>query len=405
MTSASIRDWVGRMSSALENGDSVDAIESLTEAVIRFPGDFDEIPTDVRVRIMRLGLREADDLDLFLQLMKALVEIEWPQGDPAGPSTFYHDYIIALVERGRIDDAIEALPRVGYAPVLIELRVDKRLEALLEARPDLFDVERVMQQEIDYWRFAAESGADYPDSLFRLAEALNRARRPGEAIRVVSDALQEYSERPSDPKWSNIDKRLAWILNALAESYWDLGRFDDAITALDRARQIEENGRPNVSQSLNLADYLVWLGRTDEAIATAKAVERVSDFGQLVKDFIRFRAALIDNDDDEVSQALNAIRRSPVESFDMLHDSLIVDGEIDEALELLKSWLADEDRRTDIFLSLQNYGIDERSRPAELQKFEALRRAYFELPEVKSVIAPYVRIEKFNVSAADLFAP
>jgi hypothetical protein len=68
-------------------------------------------------------------------------------------------------------------------------------------------------------------------------------------------------------------------MNGKAYALWGLGSFEEAAREMDAARRLLENGRPNVSETLNMAEMYCRLGEHDRAPARGVRVVSLGSIG------------------------------------------------------------------------------------------------------------------------------
>ena len=140
--------------------------------------------------------------------------------------------------------------------------------------------------------------------LHELASTLHSARRYREELEAAGQAVAG-AEAGGAPQYDDADDRLPWILKDCESALHALGRWDEAVAELERARRMKEDGYRNVSQSINLAWLLLELDRPEDALAAIDGVIDVSRYGRMQIESVRLRAALEMGNRDAAKKALS----------------------------------------------------------------------------------------------------
>ena len=113
--------------------------------------------------------------------------------------------------------------------------------------------------------------ADRLGDLDMVTDDLLGLERFDEALALAQSALDRIAQAPrGKPAFADQDRYLNWLYDQKARALVRLGRFDDGVRAMREGARLPEEGRRNVSQTINLASYLVGFGHPDEALAALK---------------------------------------------------------------------------------------------------------------------------------------
>jgi TolB-like protein/class 3 adenylate cyclase/predicted Zn-dependent protease len=183
-----------------------------------------------------LAMKNSPNLEAYKYWLKALAELRKFTGEGF------------LQSRKFAEKAIEIDPQYGLAYTMIAWNlalevdfgisknpaqtfkeIDHFINKALEVEPDLPDVYSLRtyvykvkgqyDKAIIQGRLAVEKLPSIPDSHAFLAEALNKVGQPAEAIEEITTAMRLAPSYPT------------WFLDCLAQSYFLLGRYEEAIVA------------------------------------------------------------------------------------------------------------------------------------------------------------------------------
>jgi hypothetical protein len=188
-----------------------------------------------------------------------------------------------------------------------------------------------------------------------------------------------------------------WWWDGLARTYASLGRYEDAVAALRRGMELQEDGTKNVSQTLNLASLQVEFGHRAEALKTLDGFDprksTINPYGMMVltrtRGCARFgngdiAGARIDRD-----YAVAHERDSP----ENLTDLLLCMGDVDAAAAEMIRRLDDPEQRVDALLNLSDY--DPETHPVPIDLPGAKMAAVKGRPDVKAAIARAGGVRRF----------
>lgn len=240
---------------------------------------------------LKRDLRQQPDRLLLGRFLAVLTSRDYqPDEVMATGDLFKSDYAAMLAEADRTADAVSLLARIVDPHPLIRASVDPRLRALL---PPGFDVRAAVEARLAQTRDVAASHPGSMLAVLTLADHLLQLGRPDEALATLEAA---HPDRTHAVVFDDLDERRSWWWNSLSNTYEMLGREDEAVAALRRGGQIEESGRLNVSQALNLGYLQVNLGRPADTLATVAVFDKdkrgMSPYGEMVLRLVRGCARL-----------------------------------------------------------------------------------------------------------------
>lgn len=329
-----------------------------------------------------------------LDLLQSLFDAGWTLPG-LGASQLWYELAVLRVQRGEMDLARAAVKGVVSPIELVKLRSDKRFDPLVDAGKPDFDVELAARRQVDDLR--AQAGRD-PTSLdiqVDLSYAMLFAGMHQKVVDTADEILSAIAAAPAgEAPYRDLDMQL-WIMNNRAIALRRLGRIDEALTQLERASRMTEEGRPNVNQALNLGWFYASLGRPEDALAAIAQVDDMSAYGRMVQASVRMTAALQMGDDSGAQSALAYMRENREDSQLILLVALVEADAMDEAACVATELLASPSHRGDILLRLQQF-----RQPDPLPGDEEARarwRALVARPDVQSAVAAVGRIQRYGI--------
>ena len=180
--------------------------------------------------------------------------------------------------------------------------------------------------------------------------------RDEEALSVL-EAVRP--DGPQGGKFTDLDMWGSAWWDYYSSAFADLGRYDDAIAAMRQGAAVQENGTPNVSQKLDLAELQMTHGHYADALTTLASFDAkpdtVSPFGMMVfiynRGCARFRTGDLAGAKIDHDYAVAHERDLPAN----LEDMLLCMGDIDGAATEMIHRLDDPDLRVDALLALSDF--------------------------------------------------
>ncbi|MGD9597744.1 MAG: hypothetical protein AB7G76_06920 [Steroidobacteraceae bacterium] len=349
-------DWAGRFSAAYWRENWVDAAGSLVVLARHWPQRLSQLH-DRTITTTFGALDSAIDEPARVELANALFDASWTLEDGLEPSHVWRWLAINLLARGQEERARTVVGRITSPEMLLSLRVDHRYAAIVAAAPEQFDIDRASAAA------RAKSAAVVrarPRSLRALMDHTYDLLSAGDndaVLKLIENALARIGAAgPDAPPFDDVAEFRPWIMNNRAIALGRLGRRDEALAQLERARDLDEDGGTNVSQTINLAGEYLADGRAREALELVGQLDwsrsGMSPYGKMQMQGVRHAALL-------VSRLADAAQRN---------DALL---DVQEGLELPKT--------------------------AVQQEYERRRQAVLGRADVQAAVSKAGRREKFNI--------
>lgn len=391
-------DWEGRYDAALRLRDTEDATQAITTIARRWPvalTEYNNIP--IRRLAMGFGQVKADE-DSRLALLEALYAAKWKIDFGVEPSGLWQELARILTERGKTDVAADVAGHITDPRDVLALRVDNRFDVLVRAQPQRFEMATLVEQNLTDWRTIA---ANNPMKLLATSELAARALdfgRYDEALRITDGVLTKVSaKKPSDKLYDDLDNEINWIRDTRAHTLMRLGRWDEAEREMRLAASLLEDGRPNVSNTINFAMYQIRRGRPAEALRTLgpnlRSGKGVSGYGAMQVQAVMHAAAVQTKDAKASKAALDYLREHQIESVGTFQEALLFASREDEAAALVRQRLANREQRSDALVQLQEYRESQLASTYD-KKVRDAWRALRQREDVRAAVAQVGRIEQ-----------
>lgn len=385
-------DWYPLAMLEYHGGNKDAAAKALSHLVRKWPEQAREIEIGVVTQLVHQSKLQPD---ARLELLQALTQANWMQGRSANSSLWYELTLMQLLE-GNIEQARESAQRVATAEFIVNLRSDRQFDPLIDRASPRFDVGLAARNEVDTLQRLASAS---PDSL-QLRNELNDAMlMSGMTLAALTHAdliLAKLDQMGSDdPQFTDMDARI-WTMNNRAVALRRLGRADEAIRELEAASRLEEDGQPNVSQILNLAQSYCSMAQPQKARETlARLGDSLSPYGHMVKASSEHRIAVQMQDVDAARKALNYLREHRNFSQSLYLWALLETNQLDQAAELIKGLLASPADRTEALAWAQE-SLEAPQQPGDVAA-EANLKALLARPDVKSALTAVGHVERYPI--------
>lgn len=385
---ARAHDWESRAWLEIFTGDRNAAATSLVELLRRAP----ERAPDLEYHLLWGAVAADHDAPGRAALLLTLFDLDYSPRHTGDASELWRLLAELQADRGDSAAASRTLARVTTAPSLVRVLADRRFDALIDRDAPQFDLVRAGQARVADLRARAILSPDVLETQVELVSALLQVGEDEDALALVEEIVaNEASTGAGHPGYRDADDQLPWAYNHAATALVRLGRREAAVEYLRRGAELAEEGVPNVSQTLNLAQLYNSLGRHDEALATLQGVvANMSTIGRMVQANARLRAALESGDRNAAAEAMALLRAHRDESPGILLESLIEAGELDEAAAEVIAMLESPGDRADALDMLQPYAQDP-VLPGE-QRYEANWRRLESRADVKAAIERVGRV-------------
>jgi tetratricopeptide (TPR) repeat protein len=390
-------DWHLRLTAAYRAGDIDDSALCLETIARRWPVSLDEVRDATVFRVTREVASVPGGPERKFSLLEALYGANWRPSDAfLSADRQWRELAQLMIDRGQLNRAGAVAETVAGPYALIEMRADRRFDPVIDREAPRFEAAAAAARRLETLQVAA---ADQPyrlSGLNAVAGVLIETRRTTEALKLLDDTLARATA--ADASFIDAGEELAWTMDYRARALVQLGRFDDAVAQWRAAAGRSEGGRPNVSQTINLASLYLDLGRAGEAAAVAgQALERdLSPFGAMQAQGVLACALQRAGDRVGAARALAYLRRREADAPPALQEALLCMGALDEAARLYVARLDDPERRAQALVELQDYVRPPAATPVQNAR-EMRRLTVRARPEVRAAIARVGRIERYNL--------
>lgn len=384
--------WYWLALSEYNRGQHAAAAGAFTELAERWPELLANIDAD---EVYRLQAALPEDSPERLAFLQALFDARWD--DPGGDPSFlwYHLARMRLM-RGEIDAARAATRRIVQPGAIIAMRSDRRFDPIVDREAWAFNPGRAAERAVDALRAKVDGRPDDLDAKVQFTYALLTAGDHAGTIRLVDAALAAPAPKDGDDAEGRQEAQ-AWLLNNRAVALYRLGRAEEALADMERARRLTDTNGPNVSQTLNLGEMHCAFGRAEDARRVAGAIEgdRISEYGRMFQARVRLCAAWLAQDANGMRRAFETIRKGRTHAETIHLEALVMLGRLDEAAQALIALLDSPKERAAVLQALQQYR--EVAPTPTLARLRAQRDALLARDDVKAAIERVGRRERYDL--------
>ncbi|HDS0948336.1 TPA: hypothetical protein QDZ34_000725 [Stenotrophomonas maltophilia] len=325
-----------------------------------------------------------------LAVLQALFDSGW-KSDGVEPNALWLILAQLQIENGKGAQVPATVARIDTPVELIALRSDKRFDRYVDRGDARFNVEQAAQRHLDALRVSSLLDRAVNTQLVAFASAQLLAGENEQLVQFTEPMARMISEgrRPSDEE----AKSLAWLLEHRMMALRRLGRIEPAVEAARMAQKVGMLTSDYLEHTFNLASVLSVTGHKQESQAVLAGVKDLSPFGQALRAYLDFNAALERGDAASADQARATII-SLGDDVRLIHrEMLIDDGDLDGAAAVLIAQLESPEERTSTLVSLQDMRVYP-SLPAEAQSDERWR-ALKRRADVQAAVTRVGRIEQY----------
>jgi beta-barrel assembly-enhancing protease len=367
-------------------------IDTLTMLINRWPEHLGDLKDEYATQI--LANRDKLPHGALLPLLETLYRARWKNRFGIEPSDAWRDLTLLLIERRRLDAAIDVAGHVVDPYLLVSMRADRRFDPVTSADPERFDVSAAQSRRVlELERKDGDTRSlEVKDMLIA---ALLDEQRYGVALAIADSAADDIrSTNFPERLYVDYEDEYADFLRERALVLEHLGRFDDALTELTLATRMFERGRHNVDDVMDLAQLYCDLGHPTEALRTMAGVSAaLSPFGAMRMQLLRLDAAAQLGDPRQVKRSLEYLRKHRLDDAGVYLAALLVVNEPERAAGELVEQLRDPSQRADALTIAQNY-LSTPGTPRELERY-ARWRALLARPDVQAEIKRVGRVESY----------
>jgi tetratricopeptide (TPR) repeat protein len=344
------------------------------------------------------GLRDAGDTAGRRRLLAMLAEPSYVPIEPIPVADLIRRrYAEVLFDAGEKEAALGLVAQIETPSTVMAVSVDPRFRSAVRAG---FDARKATAAFLDRLNDIAARHPDSLDVVIEIAAAQRLMGQPEAALATLHAGDPTVAgARPFADK----DEKLNWWWDGVARSHAAAGHYEQAVAAMQQGMGLKEDGQPNVSQTINLAEAQLRYGHFDDALATLDVFQRqslpASPYGEMEMRFARGCAAQRAGKGDPHGDVAFA-KAHPGDHPQALSDLLLCIGDIDSAATAFIARLDDPARRVDALLELSEFDAPAGTVPAD--PVYGQLRALTARDDVKAAIARAGGARKFNVQRLDL---
>jgi tetratricopeptide (TPR) repeat protein len=376
-----------------------DAGTSLTQVAKQFPESLAELEGET---VQRIAFQMRDDRKLAgerLELLKALFDAGFTGDWDTQPSELWRELVLDALGRKDSKRAAEVLKRIRHPRALVNMAIDRRFDALVQAEPRSFDVVAAARAEVKRWQRVMEANPRKLEPVTRYMTASLTVGNHEEVISLADRVLgKQASATKEKPAFDDEEDELNWVYDIKSRALRRLGRWDDSLAVQAQARAMRETSSDKVSQAINLGAFYTALDRPDEALQALDGIDwanSLSGYGRMQYQAVRLTAYLAKGDRVEAEKVFAYLGQHQKDAPDTWQEAMLEWGDLDGAAALYIGRLRDPEKRTEALFAAQTFMKTPRTRhsAAEHARWEALLAR----PDVSAAIAEVGRRTEFPI--------
>ncbi|HLY07358.1 MAG TPA: hypothetical protein VKR31_16550 [Rhizomicrobium sp.] len=391
-------EWYMRLAAAYALRDFDDSRTSLATIAKNWPGSLDQVRDQA---VFQLASGAKDD-DAVIGVIEPLRSANWKPKVPfADVDELWFDLAVAYLDRSDAAHAKTAFANVRSAQQLIRARIDKRFDPIVSEDPARFEVNRIFAGWLDELKKRSDANSDRLEGISGVADLLIQMGRASDALALLDNTIARAKPSDTAPSvFSDYANEINWTHNVRAGALFALGRNAEGLEALSQGQRLRENGGPNISQTINLAEALDAEGKPNDALTTLQDLDSVeiSPVAHMEKEYIRACAYSQLQDRTALDKSLAYLKDHADDENSAVLNALVCAGDMDATARFVVSALGDPRRRNGMLYLLQDFKLKHKT-PVTLDREKRLA-ALRARPDVAKAIAAVGRIETY-----DLFRP
>jgi tetratricopeptide (TPR) repeat protein len=354
MPQAGQKEWFELTSDAFSLKHDADTLRGLIVLAQRWP---DQVPI-LYQPVVATALRSTDALphekrlESLWALYSAHFELKWD----FEPSAAWRDLSLLLLEENRLAEAVEVSGHITGSTILMEMRADRRFDALVAANPGHFNIEAAAHEEL---RSAQDNSDAHPQVLelkVYAVLALLRLRDYGAMLAATDEVVLEVrSTNFPQHLYTDYGDQYRSLLELRSAALERLGRMEDAVEEQQAASRLTEEGAKNISQAIDLGDLFCRLSRPRDALGAIADMGPLSPYGAMAIENVRHKAAFQLNDALQVAKSQEFLKMHRADAPMYYELALVRTGQMDLAAQSLIARLRDPVQRQDALKSVQDF--------------------------------------------------
>jgi tetratricopeptide (TPR) repeat protein len=392
--------WIRRAGMAAQLDQWDDAALSLLTTAQKYPKAL--VPDMYHGRLVHSVVRELGKKPGLhkqrLELLNALFDAGFKASYNTEPGWLWQLLATDALDRKDMKRAREVTRRINDPSVLLNMRIDKRYDALVAEDAKAFDLTTAAERHARQYKKAMSDNPKDLGATVQYGYALYTLGKFDELL-ALADGVITQVEKSSRPEglYEDIDDNLNWIYNHKATALRALGKWEEAAAVLAGWERNPRNRDDKVSQAINLGFFYNELGRPDDALKAVNGVEDkgVSDYGRIQFQFVRFQAYQQLGKASEAREVATWLLEHKADDMETAQGTLLESGDVDGAAALLISRLKDAEERSSVLSEIQMYA--QTPRTERQKKLDAQREALLTRADVVAAVAEYGRREKLPI--------
>ena len=388
---AGAADWTSRLYLAGRANDPVDALRATVTLGRRWPAALNRIEDETLRWVIRRAPKALEDPQRY-ELSSVLFDAHYAPHDGTDLSYLWRDLVLMELGRGQPEKALAVAKAIIDPYELVVLDADNRFLAVRDVAGQAEGVSAAAERLIEHYRAAVAAAPDQLQPVSGLAVALLNAKRYHDVLQ-----LAEVVEAQAPEAYRDYPANINWVMDTQGRALASLGRPDEAVAQWRKAIQFDEYKVANVSQRMNLAELLNYLGRPDEAMKLLDEVTSASPYGKAEAAVERISAGDQQGNAQQVQQWVTYLQEHTSDAPRALVDGLINANHLPEAAKALAMRISDPQQRAAALLAVQ--GFDP---PCDFERAREVQRRWATViasSEVQAAVRRFGRISRYPLRA------
>ncbi|MBV8977799.1 MAG: hypothetical protein JO261_12565 [Alphaproteobacteria bacterium] len=397
MAAAGAADWDLRLENDFAQGDNVDAARAMTRLARSWPEKIADYEDRAVFQVAYAVQNAGADPKIGEDLLTALFDMHWkPKKSFNLPDGLWSKLMQIRLDRGDSAGAAKIAAEIRDPDVMIQMRADRRFDAIVQAAPAQFDVMHAYAEELARLKAASAAAPDKLEGVIAVASILHRLKRPREGLALLDEALDKLQAKKD--AFSDADEKRNWLFDERSRLLFQLGRDDEAVAVLAKGAALPENGTINVSQAINLAEAYNTVGQAKEALAAVAGIDApmVSPYGRVAALNARACAYYTLGEQDQLAKVLDELKLHKDDGPGPYLSAMLCTGNEQAAAAQVIAQLNDPETRLGMLFLVQTYDPDPHPTKRARQT-HALWLSLLERSDVAAAIAAVGRIESYAI--------
>lgn len=351
-------DWNVRYWVARRRNDKNTEVQSMTVIGQKWPTYLSRFTNDTIYDVYRTAKSLPSGAEREAKFLLTLYNDNWKPKDDVSEAEDYLwlDLIRYYLNQQDTTDAKVIGKTITNPDVIRRMREEKIFDSIVASDPQHFNIIAAYASALEN---AMSWVREHRNSLAAVgyeADLLEEIDEPKQELTLVDMTLERIKNK-ARPAYTDLSDELNWIYQDRADALLYSGRTEEGLAQYQKAAAQRENGGPNVSQTINLAEEYNVLGRPRDTLATLAKLNQGSGnpFGRMQYEEAKGCADVQLNKAVALAESLAYMDEHEKDAPFSYVQMLICVGDIDAAAKVVIEQLDNPNTMPDTLDSLQVY--------------------------------------------------